>query len=401
MKIIIHDYAGHPFQAQLSRALVSLRGHEVIHAYGSGLVTPQGNLERQSGDSENLLFAPIPLHKNYAKNKYNFLKRRGYEISYGKKLAKLINRENPDVVMSGNMPSEPQRYIQSYCRERGIRFINWIQDFYGIAVDKVVRKKIPILGPLIGSYFKNIDKMVSCSCDANIVITEDFREIFKQQGLYLDNVHTVPNWANLDEIKVTPKANIWATRYELHDKFVFLYSGTLAMKHNPALLVNLAKHFSNHGDVRVVVASEGPGREWLGKEKIEKKIDNLILLPFQPYAVMSLMLGAADVLVGILEEYAGVFSVPSKILTYMCAQRPQLAAMPQQNLATKSIVENNAGLVVGPSEMELFVKSAKKLYNNAVLRNEMGRNARTYAEANFDIELICNKFENILTDSET
>ena len=32
MKIIVHDYAGHPFQVQLSRRLAS-RGHEVLHLY--------------------------------------------------------------------------------------------------------------------------------------------------------------------------------------------------------------------------------------------------------------------------------------------------------------------------------------------------------------------------------
>ncbi len=31
MRILVHDYSGHPFQAQLSRELAR-RGHDVVHS---------------------------------------------------------------------------------------------------------------------------------------------------------------------------------------------------------------------------------------------------------------------------------------------------------------------------------------------------------------------------------
>ncbi len=45
MRILVHDYSGHPFQAQLSRELAR-RGHDVVHstctAYVSGKATSPG-----------------------------------------------------------------------------------------------------------------------------------------------------------------------------------------------------------------------------------------------------------------------------------------------------------------------------------------------------------------------
>ena len=42
MRIFVHDYAGHPFQIELSRSLAA-RGHLVEHTYCSSLVTtPHG-----------------------------------------------------------------------------------------------------------------------------------------------------------------------------------------------------------------------------------------------------------------------------------------------------------------------------------------------------------------------
>ena len=48
MRILVHDYAGHPFQVQLSRELAR-RGHDVLHLYCSSTHTPRGDLARASG----------------------------------------------------------------------------------------------------------------------------------------------------------------------------------------------------------------------------------------------------------------------------------------------------------------------------------------------------------------
>src|SRR5664280_3290446 len=49
MRLFVHDYAGHPFQVQLSRELAR-RGHAVVHAYAGGLLTPRGTLQRCERD---------------------------------------------------------------------------------------------------------------------------------------------------------------------------------------------------------------------------------------------------------------------------------------------------------------------------------------------------------------
>ena len=55
------------------------------------------------------------------------------------------------------------------------------------------------------------------------------------------------------------------------------------------------------------------------------------------------MLASATVLIGILEEDAGVFSVPSKVLSYLCAGRPIVLCAPAENLASRTLLEAEAG----------------------------------------------------------
>ena len=40
MRIVVHDYAGHPFQVQLARALAAA-GHEVLHLHAAESKRPK------------------------------------------------------------------------------------------------------------------------------------------------------------------------------------------------------------------------------------------------------------------------------------------------------------------------------------------------------------------------
>ncbi len=58
MKVILHDFSGHPFQAELSRKLAA-RGHEVEHLSADQYVSGKGHLELQPGDSPTLTFTGV------------------------------------------------------------------------------------------------------------------------------------------------------------------------------------------------------------------------------------------------------------------------------------------------------------------------------------------------------
>jgi glycosyltransferase involved in cell wall biosynthesis len=105
---------------------------------------------------------------------------------------------------------------------------------------------------------------------------------------------------------------------------------------------------------------------------------------------------AADVLVTILEPDAGVFSVPSKVLTYLCAGRALLCAISMENLAARIVAESGAGLVVHPGDTPGFLDAAARLLEDGVLRDTCAEKARRYAEKNFDIGEIAQRFEKIL-----
>jgi glycosyltransferase involved in cell wall biosynthesis len=116
---------------------------------------------------------------------------------------------------------------------------------------------------------------------------------------------------------------------------------------------------------------------------------------FQPFEVLPDVLGTADVLLAVLERDAGTFSVPSKVLTYMCSGRPLLLSVPPENLAARIVEGQAAGLVVAPEDDRQFVNAALAYLDDPHMRAEYGANGRSYAEENFDIDIITDRFESV------
>ncbi len=83
--------------------------------------------------------------------------------------------------------------------------------------------------------------MVVRDSAALVVISDDFRKVFRGWGIEKSRIHVIHNWAPLDEMPLRPRENDWSGAEKLGNGLRFVYAGTLAMKHNPALLLELAR----------------------------------------------------------------------------------------------------------------------------------------------------------------
>ncbi|MDA8743869.1 glycosyltransferase family 4 protein [Rubripirellula amarantea] len=389
--VIIHDYAGHPFQVELSRYLASVwkdQGIRVIHAFSSSTHTPQGSLQVTPDDPPNFEVVPLSLGKMI--QKYRFVDRFISEKKYGRLLCELCEQREPEAVLSGNTPTVAQLMLVNWCNRNNARVATWIQDMYGVAAKRVLSKKIPVLGGLAGNYLIHLDGKSYRQSDSVIPITEDFTPLLLKQGVDASKIQPIHNWAPLDEMPQMPRDNGWSQSMKLGDEPRFIYSGTLSVRHNPQLLLDLAIRLDKEKRGRLIVISEGEAADWLAEHS--KKLPSLSVLPFQPFSQLPMVLGAADVLLAILEPDAGVFCVPSKILTYLCAGRALLTAIPHDNLAARLIRDLDVGLNTSATESEPFVRMAMELAADNERRQEMGERARQYAEKEFDIAKIGKRF---------
>lgn len=387
MNILLHDYGGYAFSQQLAEHLAGL-GHRIHYLHGGAMQAVQRS-RRQSSQS-NLHIASAQIQAPFAK--YNFVKRWAQEREYGQLLARAAAQIRPEIIVSSTSPLDAQESLLRYAQKSRAGFVFWWQDITGLATRQILSAKNPLLGRLVGEYYLAMERAQLRRSQRVIAIAEEFRAPYRQWGLDESKFHVLPNWAALEEIPLLPKDNPWARRHGLQNKYVFLYSGVLALKHNPGLLLALADQFKARPEVRVVVVSQGPGADFLQAHPRP----NLLILPFQPYEEYPSVLASADVLLAVLEEHAGAYSVPSKILSYLCAGRPTLLAAPAANQAARLLTEQAAGLVTDPGRPEEFCTEAEFLRNNPDQCHQFGQNARRYAENSFDLGKIGACFLEIL-----
>ncbi len=394
MRIAIVDYAGHPFQVQLSRELAR-RQHDVLHLWFKEIQSPKGKLEVTAGDPQSLTIEPVSIGGNFAKQ--TLLKRRSQESNVGRLFAARIEAFAPEIVVAANVPLDALDQIRSYCGRTGAAFVLWVQDLISLAMERLLTRRIGPFGVLVGRYYRRLERRAVCSSNAVVAISDDFVPyLTKIYNAKPNAVRVIENWAPLDEIVVCPKENIWSRAQGCVDKKVVLYSGTLGMKHNPSLILGIAQQLKAGGDAVVVVASEGPAADWLAEQSKEQNLP-LRVVGFQPFEVYSQVLASADVLISILENDAGVFSVPSKVLSYMCAGRPIVLSAPAGNLAAKIVLSSGAGRVVAADNGEAFTHSVMELLDDPTEMHRCGINGRRYAEMAFDLRQIGDKFEDVLS----
>jgi len=393
MRIFVNEFCGHPFQIQLSRELV-IRGHEVEHVYFSGNTsTPKGAVEAAS-TSNHLNISGLNIKRAF--EKHSIRSRRASDIEYGMVVADAVSKFKPDVVLSANMPLDAQRILLKAARKQNAKFIYWLQDVYSMAVRFVLARKQKFLANIGGAYYESLEKKLLRESDSIVCISDSFVDYVKNWGIEESKIHLIENWSPLDEITPMSKDNPWARESGVADKFCFMYSGTLGMKHRPELLLHLAKHLNETREAILIVNAAGAGADWLRDQTKDLSPEAFRLQPFQPYERLSEVMAAADVLIALLDSDAGSFAVPSKTLSYLCAGRAVLMAAPNVNQAARVIRAAKAGLLVSPDSPEDFVAAAREFIDKPDQRIAHAQQARAYAERNFNIRYIADRFLNLI-----
>ena len=291
-----------------------------------------------AGADDRVSFLGVGIDRAYDKGA--LVARHLGDVGYGRAAARAVLAFRPEVVVSGNTPTAAQGHVMRACGAAGAAFVMWVQDFYSVAVTRLLGRRLGPAGAAIGAVYRAMERRQFRASDGVVVITEDFRPL--AEAWAGAPVATIENWGALDEIWPGGRDNGFAREFGLSDGFNFLYSGTLGMKHDPSLLIALAA--AVRGRARVVVVGQGSGMAALAAAGLE----NLLLLPLQPVERLREVLAAADVAVAVIEPDAGAFSVPSKVQSYLCAGRAVLLAAPAANLAARVVRGEGAGVVVEP-----------------------------------------------------
>jgi colanic acid biosynthesis glycosyl transferase WcaI len=220
-----------------------------------------------------------------------------------------------------------------------------------------------------------------------MVLCSSFRDSLLAHRYPADRVRIIPSPVDLERIRPVPCDGAFREAHGLSGQdFVVLYSGSMGLKQGMTNVVEAARILKNgNPGIKWVLVGDGESRPILEKLMNDYALAGHVrLLPLQPESEMAAMFSAADVL--LLNQVAKIKGtvIPSKLLTYMAAGRPVLAAVNPASQGASLLGESQGGVMVDPENPAALAAAVKQLQTNPTALQEMGRRNREYAEKHFD-----------------
>ncbi len=264
-------------------------------------------------------------------------------------------------------------------RLRGARVILNVQDIHpDLSIESGLLKN-----PFLIAAAQAFEKWIYGRVEEILVISEGFRRNLLAKGVPDRKIKILPNWVDTDFLSPRPKDNPVARRFGLADKTVFMYSGTISISSCATLerILDAAALVRDDPAIRVVLVGDGLKKPDLEAKAKALSVGNVVFIPFQPYADLPDLLGAADALMVPLDKEKSLLSVPSKLYNFMAAGRPILGLATPDSEVHGLIGDTGCGLCVPPDDPAAIAAAFRRLAGDAGARNDMAGRGRTYAEA--------------------
>lgn len=331
----------------------------------------------------------------YREGRNPILRALRYSLNWVIQLWKGLREKDVDVIYLASTPPI-QGMLGAFIKKfRGIPFVYNLQDIFP---DSLMNNGLARKGGLPWKIGRVIENFTYQHADKIIVISEDFKKNIMEKGVPEDKIAVVYNWVDQNAVVDVPRAeNKLFDAYGLdREKFYVTYNGNIGLSQNMDMLLEVASDLQGSiDDIHFVLVGNGAYLEEVKRMVGEKQLQNVHLLPFQPYEDISHVFALGDVSLVISKPGTGTASVPSKTWSIMSASRPVLVNFDENEL--KSIVEQNeCGIFTKAGDKEAFKEAILKLYNNRDLCKRYGQNGRKFVMDNLTREVGTQKYVEVI-----
>src|SRR5205085_12271866 len=183
------------------------------------------------------------------------------------------------------------------------------------------------------------------------VICRGFERNLLAKGVPSEKILQLPNYIDLEFMRCVEPNNSFRQNHGLReDDFVVMYSGSVSLKQGLDTFVRAAALLRDQVGLVFILIGEGPYMFELKELASELGASNFRFLPMQPRETLPEQLSAANALVITQRRAITDVVFPGKLLYYMAAARPILAAVSADSETGRFIRDNRIGLVVPPEE---------------------------------------------------
>lgn len=239
---------------------------------------------------------------------------------------------------------------------------------------------------IINKYFRYKEKklylnsdFIGCMSPANVKFIVKNNTFLKSE-----KIEVCPNSIEPLEIKYSyEKKKEIRKKFNIPlDKTIFIYGGNLGKPQGIDYLIECLETNRNNKDVYFIIAGSGTEYNKLNEFFVKNNINNAQLFKQLPKEEYEILANSCDVGLIFLDNRFTIPNFPSRLLSYMQASMPVLAATDINTDIGEIIEQGEFGYWCESKDVKDFNKKLLK-FTDETDRNRMGSNARLYLENNY------------------
>lgn len=291
-----------------------------------------------------------------------------------------------DLVIYSTPPITLQKAVEFVKKRDGALTYLLLKDIFPQnAVDLGMLSTTGLKG-LIYRYFRqkeislyNVSDVIGCMSPANVEFVRKHNPKINAKIIEVcpNSVEVLENFdSTVSSIEIKEKYGIPS------NVISYIYGGNLGKPQGIDFLIKCLKENQYNNDVFFVIV--GAGTEYGKLEQVIKNfnITNVKLFSYLPKEEYELLASSCDVGLIFLDKRFTIPNFPSRLLSYMQASMPVLAATDVNTDIGKIIEEGQFGYWCESNNIEEFNRLLQK-FNDNDSRKQMGLNARYYLENNY------------------
>jgi colanic acid biosynthesis glycosyl transferase WcaI len=305
-----------------------------------------------------------------------------------------IRGRRPDVVLCMTDPPIVADVALVVARRFRAPLVVISQDVFPEIAVQLKRLENPILmsllRALVGYYLRRADRIVA--------IGETMRRRLEEKGAHPERLRVIPNWIDTARLGPLEKANPWARKIGLDQKFVVMHSGNVGHAQDLDSLVRAATFLRDLDDLQIMIIGTGARHAELVALAKLLEVDQVRFLYYQSRGVLPQSLSSADVhVVGLAPGLAG-YVVPSRLYGILAVGRPVIVAADPESETAQVVKSIGCGIVVPSARPELLARAIRDAHDGRHDLQAMGRRGREWVEREADRSVAVRRYRDLLRE---
>ena len=286
------------------------------------------------------------------------------------------------MIIAGSTPPTQGMLCALVKKRLKVPFVYTLQDIFP---DSMVNARMTSKGSIIWRIGRKIEDYTYRNADKIIVISKDFKQNIMDKGVPEEKIVIIPNWVDTSSVyPIERKDNVLFSRYNIpKDKYYICYNGNIGHSQDMGVLLGAAKILKGQlSGVRFILVGDGAEKEEVSQRIDDENIDNVIMLPFQPYEDIAHVFSLGDAGLIISKPGIGGSSVPSKTWGIMAAGRPILCCFDLDSELSKLVERVDCGITAKAGDIESLMQAVRWLYGNRNEAADKGKCGWAYVKNN-------------------